>query len=336
VQTITGQETVKSRNRVSPRLGVSYPVSDVAKVYFNYGHFYQLPELRFMFARATQGSSAVGIIGNYNLNYQKVIQYELGIQYAMSGEYTLDVSGFYKDQFGLTNTEQVNFQGRSWDFYANNDYGRSRGLEIQLDKKRGAYVNGYVNYQYAYAYGKNSAEVSNYYASLNLGGVQFIPLKEYPLDWDVRHQITFNLDLRVGKGDHPHIFGVKVPDKWGINLLWQYGSGYPFTPDRTYPGIAEQLQGRQTPTNYLRLPARSTVDLRLNKDFDIWKTSYSLTLYVYNLFNRKNVQKVYDTTGRPDTSLNLSGLILPGSESDRNPLNLLPGRNIQLGISMNF
>ena len=289
-----------------------------------------------MFSRATQGSSAAGIIGNYNLNYQKVIQYELGVQYAMSGEYTLDVSGFYKDQFGLTNTQKVNFQGRDWDFYANNDYGRSRGLEIQLDKKRGAYVNGYVNYQYAYAYGKNSAEVSNYYAAFNLGGVQFIPLKEYPLDWDVRHQITFNLDLRVRKGDHPHIFGVKVPDNWGINLLWQYGSGYPFTPDRTYPGIERQLLGRQTPTNYLRLPARSTVDLRLNKDFDIWKTSYSLTLYVYNLFNRKNVLQVYDTTGRPDTSLNQSGFILPGTERNRNPLNLGPGRNIQLGISMNF
>ncbi len=336
VEIITGERTLKSRNRVSPRLGVAYPVSDVAKVYFNYGHFYQLPELRFMYARATQGGSAAGIIGNYNLDYIKNIQYELGIQYAMSDEYSLDVSGFYKDQFGLLNTVQVNYQGRNWDFYDNVDYGRSRGLEIQLDKKRGAYVNGYLNYQYAYAYGKNSAEVSNYYAAFDLGGVQFIPLKEYPLDWDVRHQLTFNLDLRVRKGDHPRIFGVRVLDNWGINILWQYRSGFPFTPDRTYPGIERQLQGRQTPTNYLRMPASSVVDVRINKDFQIWKTAYSATLYVYNLFDRKNVETVWDVTGRPDTSRNFSGLILPGTERDRNPLYYGAGRNIQLGIAMNF
>jgi outer membrane receptor protein involved in Fe transport len=342
VETITGEKTVKSQNRVSPRLGVAYPVSDVAKVYFNYGHFYQLPELRFMYARATQSSNALGIIGNYNLDYFKVIQYELGIQYAMSDEYTLDVSGFYKDQFGLLNTIQVVYQGRSWDFYDNVDYGRSRGLEIQLDKKRGTYVNGYLNYQYAYAYGKNSAEVSNYYSAFQLGGVQYIPLKEYPLDWDVRHQMTFNLDFRIPKGDHPKIFGLRMMDNWGVNFIWQYSSGFPFTPDRTFPGIEQQLQGRQVPTNYKRMPSRSTVDMRFNKDFQVWKTNYSFTLYVYNLLNRKNVEDVYTTTGRPDTSLNGSDannqntVILPGSDKDRNPLNYGPGRNIQLGISMYF
>jgi len=336
VESVTGEKTLKSRNRVSPRLGMSYPVSDIAKVYFNYGHYYQLPELRFMYGRATQGSSAVAVLGNYNLNYIKTIQYELGIQYAMSDDYTLDVSGFYKDQFGLLNTQDVNVGGRNFSFYDNLDYGRSRGLEIQVDKKRGAYVNGYMNYQYAYAYGKNSAEVSNYYARFDLGGVQFIPLKEYPLDWDVRHQLTFNLDLRIPKGDHPRIFGVRMLDNWGINLLWQYSSGFPYTPDRSYPGIAGQMQGRQVPTNYNRMPARSTVDMRLNKDFQVWKTNYSFTFYIYNLFDRKNIENVFVTTGRPDTSRNFGGIIVPGTERDRNPLYYGSGRNIQLGISMYF
>ena len=31
------------KNRVSPRVGFSYPITDKAKIYFNYGHFYQLP-----------------------------------------------------------------------------------------------------------------------------------------------------------------------------------------------------------------------------------------------------------------------------------------------------
>jgi len=338
IELVTGQRGVNGRNRVSPRLGVAYPVSDVAKVYFNYGHFYELPELHFMYARPTQ--TGVPLYGNFNLDYMKTISYELGIQYAMSEAYTLDVSGFYKDQFGLLNTFQttnplVN-SGTPVNFNANLDYGRSRGLEVQLDKKRGTHVNGYINYQYAYAYGKSSAEVSNYYAALDLGGFHFIPLKEYPLDWDVRHQMTLNLDLRASKGDHPRVFGFRMPDNWGINLLWQYSSGFPFTPDRTYPGIETQLQGRQLPTNYLRMPARSTVDLRVNKDFQVWKTDYSFTVYVYNLFNRKNVETVYVNTGRPDTGQNNSGFIVPGTAHDRNPLYVGAGRNIQVGVSMNF
>ncbi|OGC92200.1 MAG: hypothetical protein A2142_09465 [candidate division Zixibacteria bacterium RBG_16_48_11] len=334
IQLVTGQQAVKSRNRVSPRLGVAYPVSDVAKVYFNYGHFYELPELHFMYARPTQ--FGVPLYGNFNLDFMKSIHYELGIQYAISDEYALDVSGYYKDQFGQLNTYQVYYQGAERNFFTNIDYGRSRGLEIQLDKKRGGYVNGYVNYQYGYAYGKASAEQQNYYDALNLGGFNYLALKEYPLDWDVRHQLTLNLDVRVVPGDHPRIFGVRMPDDWGINLLWQYGSGFPFTPDRTYPGITSQLQGRQTPTNYLRMPARSTVDLRFNKDFQIWKTNYSFSVYVYNLFDHKNVENVYLKTGRPDTNQNNSGIIAPGTERDRDPWNLGPGRNIQMGISMDF
>jgi outer membrane receptor protein involved in Fe transport len=319
-------------------LGVAYPVSDVAKVYFNYGHFYELPELHFMYARPTQ--TGVPLYGNFNLDFMKTIQYELGIQYAMSEDYSLDVSGFYKDQYGLLNTFQTSIpevnSGGATNFYVNLDYGRSRGLEVQLDKKRGTYVNGYINYQYAYAYGKSSAEVSNYYAALDLGGFHFIPLKEYPLDWDVRHQLTLNLDVRITRGDHPRIFGLRMLDNWGVNLLWQYSSGFPYTPDRVYPGIQSQLQGRQVPTNYLRMPARSTVDLRVNKDFQIWRANYSLTLYVYNLFDRKNIENVYTTTGRHDTSQNLSGIILHGTEKDRTPMYLGPGRNIQLGISLSF
>lgn len=336
VQNLTKERIVNGRNKVSPRLGFAYPVSDVAKVYFNYAHYYQLPELHFVFSRATQASNAAGIVGNYNLDFTKNIHYELGIQYVMSDAYLLDVSGYFKDQFGLVNTVKVNYQGREWDFYDNVDYGRSRGMEIQLDKKRGHYVNGYVNYQYAYAYGKNSAEVSNYYASFSLGGEQFIPLKEYPLDWDVRHQLTFNLDLRFPRGDRPRLFGMRVPDAWGINLLWQYSSGKPFTPDRTFPGIGRLAQGRQIPNNYERMPSTAVVDLRFNKDFSVWKTDYTFTILVHNLFDKKNVATVYSNTGRADTSQNSGGIVTPGVEKNRNPLNYGAGRNIQLGLSMSF
>ncbi|MCI0531741.1 MAG: TonB-dependent receptor [candidate division Zixibacteria bacterium] len=337
VEAATGEITYKSRNQISPRMGVAYPVSDVAKVYFNYGHFYQLAPLTYMFRRTTQGRNAESVYtGNPNLDYSKTVQYELGIQYAMSDDYTLDISGFYKDYFGLINSTRVNINGVDYEVYGNVDYGRARGLEVQLDKRRGNYFNGYANYQYAFAYGKNSFEEQNRFTTIEQGASVFIPLREWPLDWDVRHQVTVSLDLRVRKGDHPRVFGVRMLDNWGINLLWQYSSGLPFTPDRSYPGIEGQLVGNQVPRNAERLPADSRVDMRLNKDFQFLKLNYSLELYVYNLLDQKTVDQVYLNTGRPDTSINAGGAILPGTENDQNPLFYGPGRNIRLGLRMDF
>lgn len=333
-------QIVKYRNKVSPRIGVSYPILEKAKVYFNYGHFYELPELNYMYARPTQGSSGIQIYGNPNVDFTKSIAYEFGIQYAISEDYKLDLSGFYKDYFGLINTQQYQRGPATWEFYDNTDYGRSRGLEVELEKRSGGYIGGRVNYQYAFAYGKSSNEVSNYYARAQSGA---IPIQEYPLDWDVRHQLTLNLDFRIPKNDHPKIFGFKVPDNWGVNVIWQYGSGFPFTPDVTYPGLIGTLRRNENPIpNSKRMPPNSSVDLRFNKDFDFWKFSYSFTIWVNNLFDRKNVYSVYGTTGRPDTNENSyrdslgDYVTLPGTDHDQNPYNFGAPRNIRLGLSVNF
>jgi outer membrane receptor protein involved in Fe transport len=220
----------------------------------------------------------------------------------------------------------------------NMDYARARGMELQLDKRYGGYVSGYINYQYAFAFGKSSAEVSNYYDRFQEGK---IPIQEFPLDWDVRHQLTFSLDLRIPAQEHPKIFGLKTPDNWGINVLWQYGSGFPFTPDAAFPGMHLSLKEQPLP-NSKRMPATSNVDLRFNKDFEIWKLNYSFVIWVTNVFDQQNVYQVYSNTGRTDTAQNklsnaLGGpLVSLGREIEQNPVNYGPGRNIRLGISVNF
>jgi len=330
----TLKEVIDTRGNFSPRIAFSYPISDKAKVFFNYGHFYQMPDLDYMYKRASQASNAAGIIGNYNIDYKKTIQYEFGIQYAMSPEYVLSIQGFYKDDFGLINTTMESYGPFSRDVYENHDYARARGLELELEKKYGNYVSGYMTYNYAYAYGKSSSESSNYYDNYYS---RDIPIQEFPLDWDVRHQITLNLDLRVPPNDHPRLFGLKLPDNWGINILWQYGSGFPYTPDRSHPGTAETLVPGEDPLpNSERVPPTSNVDIRFNKDFMIWKLRYSFEIWVNNIFDTKNIDNVYSATGRPSTSLNIDGIVYTGLESDNSPSNYAPGRNIRLGLGVNF
>jgi len=61
-------------------------------------------------------------------------------------------------------------------------------------------------------------------------------------------------------------------------------------------------------------------------------------VWVNNVFNKRNVINVYKNTGRPDTEQNPNdaGIVLPGREVDKSPLNYEYGRNIRVGLSMQF
>lgn len=334
-----GKSIFGSENRFSPRVGFSYPISNVAKVFFNYGHFNQLPDLENMYRRATQASNAFGIVGNENLDFSKTISYEFGVSYQLSKDYVLDLSGFYKDIFGIINSVREGTGPLARNVYQNSDYGRTRGFEAQLEKKYGNYISGYFTYQYAFAYGKSSNSNTNY---LDNYYSRSIPIQEFALNWDVRHQITMNLDLNVPLNDRPKLFGLKLPGNWGANVIWQYGSGFPFTPDKDFPGLL-LLPGESPQTNSMRLPSTSRVDIRMYKRFPFLGLNYSVELWINNLFNRKNVDHFVgypdpSLTGRYDTGIKLGGSnwVFEGADINKDPTNLGAGRNIRVGVAVEF
>lgn len=326
------------RDKFAPRIAFSYPISDRAKVFFNYGHFYQLPQLHYMYRRNTLVSSVSGTVGNVNLDFMKTIKYEFGVQYLLSPEYLLSVQGFYSDDFGRVSEseEQGVSTTQQRNYYENSDYSRTRGLEVEIDKKYGNYVSGSMTYNFSYAYGKSSAEALDYFDNFyaNAGG-KFV-IQEFPLDWDERHKVTFILDLRVPANDHPKLFGLTLPDNFGLNIFWQYGSGFPYTPSSAHPGIAATLAPGQDPlTNSERYPATSNVDIRFNKDFRIGPMDYSFEFWVNNLFDNRDVQAVYGDSGRPESGLVQNSVIL-ASDREASPRNWSAGRQIRLGLGVNF
>jgi outer membrane receptor protein involved in Fe transport len=319
-------------SKVSPRVGISYPITEKAKIYFNYGHFYQLPDYQYMYRQATQASNAFGIIGNYNLDYQKNIAYSFGIRYSLSDDYILDVAGFYKDWFGLINSQEISVGPITTNEYENSDYARTRGLEVELSKNYGYYVSGTINYTYAFAYGKSSSESSNYFDQFYN---RSIPIREFPLDWDVRHQLQMSFNLNISKSDKPVLFGMSIPNDWGLSVIWVYGTGYPYTPSRDYPGL-RLLQGESPQSNSLRYPPNSNVDLRFHKNFTLVGLDYTFELWINNLLDKENIETVYGATGRPDTGTNIGGHVKEGSEYSNNPAFYGPGRNIRVGLALNF
>ena len=322
------------RTRVSPRIGFSYPISDKAKIHFNYGHFYQLPTLSFMYDRNTATSSANNVVGNYNLDYEKTIQYSFGVKYAMSEDYSIDVSGYFKDEFDKINSANVKIGGGALtrQIYQNRDYGRSRGFEVAVEKRGGRLINGDVNYSYAFAYGKQSQSRTTYFSDFYLSRES---LSEKPLDDDVRHAINSNIQLIIPETMKPQMFGIPIPSGWDLTIGARFETGKPFTPGRKYPNLNVEA-GLDIDANSMRKPSILYIDARFEKHFKLVKLNWSFIVWVNNVLDNRNVQGVYPETGRADTGQNDGNNVTGGTEYDRDPHNWMQGRQVEMGLQVNL
>lgn len=321
------------RHKFAPRIGFSYPISDKAKVYFNYGHFFQLPYYYTMYRRNTTSANQNDVLGNPNLTYQKTIQYSFGVKYKMSESYAIDVEGYFKDEFDKINAGDVIEEHRTFQKYLNKDYGRSRGFELTLERRGGGYVNGQFSYAYAFAFGKDSKTAEQFENDL----LSREPLTEAPLDNDIRHSFKSSLVIAMPQTVKPRLFGVPIPNGWSLSLETIIESGQPFTPTPNYPGLAGATTNPER--NSLRFPMTAVFDVRFTKEFGVVGLDWQFILWVENVFDRRNVVALVDSpsaTGRADTNQNDDGIIRGGSEFDLNPYNWDYGRQIRFGLEVSI
>jgi len=133
----------KSYHMISPRFGVSFPITENSLLHFNYGHYYQMPVLdqmfEFLYFRPVnlvekiiaerelalqEGREPVHQKSNDGdpervvaytvepLRPQKTIMFETGIKHNFSDFVVLDITAFYKDVFDQTD-ERVGLFDRS-------------------------------------------------------------------------------------------------------------------------------------------------------------------------------------------------------------------------------
>ncbi len=278
-------QDAKIRYQVSPRLGISHPITDRDVLHFNYGHFFQVPAYNFLYSNQNLSFDYWWVTGNPNLKPEKSINYEVGIAHAFSDEFALDFTAFYKDIYNLiTQRPFVRPADRNPDdslavqthtgilTYVNSDWGNAKGFEAQIRKRPSpvSFFSGSISYTYMIAQGKSSDPREGL---LRLYNGTVVPTKSYPLDWDLRHRVVINL-------------GYNVPENFGINLLMEYNSGLPYT------GVQKSLQWEY---NDERLPEVYSVDLKANKFIRLsYSFSFNIYLYIINLLNTENVTRFND------------------------------------------
>ncbi|MDI6839761.1 MAG: TonB-dependent receptor [bacterium] len=274
-----GREQAKPKSQFSPRLGISYSVTDKAVMYANYGHFFQPLNFADIYqnleADITNGWPT---IGNPNLPPQKEIMYEGGFRYAFTPYLAGEISAYYKDVKTLLSTRQMytifHKKLASYTIYKLDDFAVVKGIDLILRGPLGS-----ISYSFQDAKGTGSSAREAFYFYYYYGGTGNPPQREYPLEYDITHTVKGNLIL-------PLPYGLIT------GLSFSFMSGAPYTP-RSPKGMVLELGSK-------RMPSTSNIDLRIDKGFKFGSLDFSLFGVVQNLLNTKNVVDVYSMTGKPD------------------------------------
>ena len=295
--------------RVSPRLGISFPISDLTQMYINYGIFFQRPDLNKLFVGYDFFENRVGAGSYYpfaspNLAPERTTQYEVGMTHQLSQSTALTMAAYYKDVKDLTQIFHVSpATPNVYDVYANTDYGTIKGLDVSFEMRRTNNIAMDLMYSLMFADGTGSYANSQYIiAWQNPDGVIKMT---HPLDYDQRHNLTAIIDWRTGAMGGPRIGDVHPLANTGINFVVNAGSGTPYTPFNVYDEATEAaaFPRPEQPINTGRLPWQFFIDMKMEKAFTIAE-DYKIVPYIWvkNLLDRENVIGVYEGTGKPNTT----------------------------------
>ncbi len=307
--------------QVSPRIAFAFPISSEGKLFFSYGHFFQLPPYNYLY-QDYNNHVKPGLIqtdmGNPALKPQKTVSYEVGIeQQLMEG-----VAGYLKiyqrDMRNIIGQEIVILPNTdAYAVFVNRAYGRVRGVNFSLVKQFSSMFSATLDYTYQEAEGNESSAS----ATRRNFRLQEENLKKIvPLDWDQTH--AFRINVMVTK-----------PNNWMVSMIGRIETGYPYTPQgaNEIVKIAEENSANKIPIIKFDLNMRKSFQLNLGN------TDYLLSMYakVYNLFDRLNENYVWDATGRATY-----GLGLYGGEFDkdwqRRPQWFYKPRQIFVGMEFSF
>ncbi|MBU1680873.1 MAG: TonB-dependent receptor [Bacteroidetes bacterium] len=279
-----GVKKAEVQQYLSPRISVSYPITERGVIRFSYGHFYQNGSLSSLYSNpdffvANVGSSPS--FGNANVNMQRSVQYELGLQQQLGDDFKMELTGYYKDVRDYIQTQDVyTSSGRKFSVLTNLAYSNVRGITLRFEKRRTPADMFYATLDYTFmvAEGNRTEPDEDLFFSEESGKQTETYL--VPLSFDRPHVVNATL-------------GLYKPDNWAVGIIANLQAGKPYTPafpSQLVPITFEQNSGYQ--------PAQWNVNLKFEKFFEFGPFKYSIFIHVENLLDTENELSVYASTGR--------------------------------------
>lgn len=331
-------EEAETSIQVSPRLGVAFPITEGGVVHFSYGQFFQAPNFELLyqnpyFLLGTGGSGLIGLIGNANLKPEQTIQGEIGLKQQLTANSAVEVTAFYRNIRNLTGTatDPIAVSGSSARYgrLVNSDFGFVRGFILRFDQRVGTSLFAGVDYTFQVARANASDPAQAYNAAAN--DRSLVEQQIVPTNWDQRHTVTASLTYENARFDA------------GFGLLMSYGSGEPYTPQRTTLQTGTIIPTR-IPLNSEIKPSTVNVNLTAYKNIRLFGThTAQVFTKVDNLLDTRNEVGVFGDTGRGTYSLqrNVDASTFRGDPRFLNRNYVRPGffsqpRRVVLGLRYSF
>jgi hypothetical protein len=272
-------EDVPALIKLSPRVGISFPILEKSKLFFNYGHFYSLApnKNRFMIGWGRSGDP-IKYLGNPYIDMARTISYEVGFESNIANQFLARVTGYYKDMDNeFSEVGYALYQGDpafGYTTYENLRYRDIRGFEVELRKQVGRFFTGWLIYDYRVESEGHLGKDTHYdFPADEFKTGFFDPEQTEPVPQPVFNaQVTF-----------------KTPPDWGIFLggyslsliyNWKAGRYETWNPFPGQVGLVQyQIQ------NNLQWPNERNLDLSLSKNISVAGAALTLFMDVHNVLD---------------------------------------------------
>ncbi len=331
----------RMKAHISPRLGVSHPVTDNDVLFFSYGHFSQRPRYQYVYAKLRSYSeSTYQLFGNPNLNPSVTIAYEMGIRHRFDENKVFTLTAFYKDIFGYPTAQRIimynpRYGNIRYLMYFNADFATVRGIELVYKQRAEKYLSGSAKFSYSLATGKSSNPDDE--LLISAGRLTEKPMREVPLKWDRPLGFSFTLNFNVGKDEHPVVFGWKLPSNWGVSVQGGIRSGQRYTPITRiikdgvhYDDYGELYSAIGTPWRFF--------DAKFYKSWKLGSVDISFVVECRNVFNFRNARIINPLTGDAYKEGDLYPLSYdrPFATPPDNPARYTKPRDLRMGVSIRW
>jgi outer membrane receptor protein involved in Fe transport len=255
---------------------------------------------RFLQHKVRTGGYFVGF-GNPNLRPERTTAYEVGFARQLGDNLKLDMTAYYKDVKDLVEITTIASFPNSFSSYRNRDFATVRGIDLGFTMRPIHHFSGNASYSLSYAQGTGSVSQTQ----RNVAWTATQPPKHTsPLDFDQRHKLSLNLDFRLRKGEGPIWGNLRPFENAGVNLLFNVGSGTPFTPTDVYNEItlANVASNPSGSINSRYGPWATSLDLKASRSFGLQRFDLEAFAWVLNVFDNRNPVIVYTSTGSANST----------------------------------
>jgi outer membrane receptor protein involved in Fe transport len=283
--------------------------------------------MNYLFANSdfkVHGAGTSNLAGNADLDAERTVMYEAGLQQQLTNNLFIHLTGFYRDirdWIGVSEPISM-YNAQTYHKYVNKDHATAKGITLNTFYSQ-SNLNIALDYTFMTAKGTTSDPQEAYLVAI---GDEEPRRQLIPLDWDQTHSLKLNFTYFL-KG-------------WNIGLISTLQSGFPYTPQiitgeavGANAAIGFRENSKNQPTTY-------DVRMRLSKRFELYGLDYEFSLNVYNLFDTRNARSVYGDTGEPGftrVDANFADNLrrfTSFSEYTRNPGNYYPPRFLQLSLGV--